>query len=128
MNANQSRSDGSSQNQSACQPSYRNEADKTEVQPILQSGLSIPRDENRSSRREYRWTKDARDLVRSNADVSGVELSALVTRLVEQTGYPRWACRRFIRRMGVRSKRPLKAWTIQEQQRLLKLLDLHPVK
>jgi hypothetical protein len=29
--------------------------------------------------------------------------------------------------MGIRSKRPQKTWTAPEQQRLLKLIDLHPV-
>jgi len=51
----------------------------------------------------------------------------MITRLVEETGNPRWACRRFVRSMGVRSKRVQKSWTTAEQQRLLKLLDLHPI-
>jgi hypothetical protein len=81
-----------------------------------------------SSRREYRWSRGARDLVRSNITASGAELSALITRLLEESGNPRWACRRFVRRMGIKSKRLRRTWTIQEQQRLLKLIDLHPVK
>src|SRR6266849_3264832 len=78
-------------------------------------------------RREFRWSKAARDLVRENINASGTELSILLTRLVEESGNPRWACRRFVRRMGVRSKRPQRVWTVHEQQRLLKLIDLHPV-
>jgi hypothetical protein len=83
---------------------------------------------NRNSRREFRWSKLARDLVRANMDASGAELSALLTQLVNESGNPRWACRRFVGRMGVRYKRPQRIWTTHEQQRLLKLIDLHPVK
>jgi hypothetical protein len=80
------------------------------------------------SRRQFRWSKVTRDLVRANMNASGTELSALLTQLVEESGNPRWACRRFVGRMGVRSKRSQRLWTTQEQQRLLKLIDLHPVK
>jgi hypothetical protein len=84
--------------------------------------------EGGNSRRQFRWSKVARDLVRANMNASGAELSALVTQLIEESGNPRWACRRFVGRMGVRSKRSQRTWTTQEQQRLLKLIDLHPVK
>jgi hypothetical protein len=79
------------------------------------------------SRRVFRWSKAARDLVRANINASGKELSALFTKLVEESGNPRWACRRFVRRMGVSSRRPYRTWTAPEQQRLLKLIDLHPI-
>ena len=79
------------------------------------------------SRRGFRWSKAARDLVRANIDATGKELSTLLAKLVEESGNPRWACRRFVKRMGVRAKRHQRSWTTQEQQRLLKLLDLHPV-
>jgi hypothetical protein len=78
-------------------------------------------------RREFRWSKAARDLVRANINASGKELSALLTKLVEECGNPRWACRRFVRRMGLKSRRPYRVWSQQEQQRLLKLIDLHPI-
>jgi hypothetical protein len=78
-------------------------------------------------RREFRWSKAARDLVRANIKANGKELSALVTNLVEESGNPRWACRRFIRRMGVTARRVYRVWTEPEQQRLLKLIDLHPI-
>jgi hypothetical protein len=93
--------------------------------PSLKKSLSNMRDGN--LRREYRWSKAARDLVRASTKASGKELSALVTSLVEESGYPRWACWKFVRRMGIRTKRPQRAWTQSEQQRLQKLLDLHPV-
>src|SRR6185312_3892406 len=79
------------------------------------------------SLREYRWSITARDLVRANLAASAAELSDLVTRLVEESGYPRWACWKFLRRMGVRSKRGQRRWTQAERQRLEKLIDLHPV-
>lgn len=79
------------------------------------------------SRREFRWSKAARDLVRANINASGKELSALLTKLVEESGNPRWACRRFVRRMGVKSRRPYRVWSQLEQQRLLKFIDLHPI-
>jgi hypothetical protein len=80
-----------------------------------------------SPRREFRWSKPARDLVRANLNATGTEVSNLVSRLVEETGNPRWACRRFVRSMGIRWQRSYRHWTEQEQQRLLKLIDLHPV-
>jgi hypothetical protein len=79
------------------------------------------------SRREFRWSKAARDLVRANMNATGNELSSLVTKLEEESGNPRWACRRFVRRMGVKSRRPYRTWTEPEQERLLKLIDLHPI-
>jgi len=78
-------------------------------------------------KRELRWSMAARDLVRSNINAKGREVVDLITKLVAESGNPRWACRRFIRRMGVRWKRSQRAWTVPEQQRLLKLLDLHPI-
>ncbi len=80
-----------------------------------------------SSRREFRWSKAARDLVRANLHAAGRELSELLSKLEEESGNPRWACRRFVRRMGVKSRRPYRVWTKPEQERLLKLIDLHPI-
>lgn len=78
-------------------------------------------------RRDFRWSKAARDLVRANMDAAGNELSDLLTKLEEESGNPRWACRRFVRRMGLKSRRPYRTWSQPEQQRLLKLMDLHPI-
>jgi hypothetical protein len=80
-----------------------------------------------NSRREFRWSKAARDLVRANLNASGNQLSALLTKLMEESGNPRWACRRFVRRMGIKSRRPYRMWTQPEQDRLLKLIDLYPI-
>lgn len=78
-------------------------------------------------RAEFRWSKTARDLVRANMNAQGPELSRLITALMEESGNPRSACWRLARGMGVRSKRSQRSWTPPEQQRLLKLIDLHPV-
>ncbi|PYP92267.1 MAG: hypothetical protein DMG65_04795 [Candidatus Angelobacter sp. Gp1-AA117] len=78
-------------------------------------------------RREFRWSKAARDLVRANTDAAGRRLSDLLTKLEQESGNPRWACRRFVRRMGVKFRRPYRVWTEPEQQRLLKLIDLYPI-
>jgi hypothetical protein len=79
------------------------------------------------NRRGVRWSKAARDLVRANMSATGNEVSALVSKLAEESGNPRWACRRFVRSMGIRWQRPYRHWAEQEQRRLLKLIDLHPV-
>ena len=80
-----------------------------------------------NSRREFRWSKAARELVRTNVNAGGKELSFLLSKLEQESGYPRWACRRFVRRMGVKSRRAYRSWTVPEQERLLKLIDLYPI-
>jgi hypothetical protein len=106
------------QSESACS------AEPSEAPSLTSHAVNI---KNGKSRREFRWSKTARDLVRANINASGKELSALLTKLVEESGNPRWACRRFVRRMGVKSRRTYRTWTVPEQQRLLKLIDLHPI-
>jgi hypothetical protein len=76
---------------------------------------------------EPRWSTAAHDLVRANSNATGREVSMLITRLVRETGNPRWACRRFVRSLGLRCRQPHCAWTLADQHRLLKLLDQHPV-
>jgi len=73
------------------------------------------------------WPEAAYDLVRENLTAQGKELLALISALANESGNPRHACWRFVRKMGIRSKRNQRAWSVSEQQRLLKLLDLHPV-
>ena len=79
------------------------------------------------SRPEFRWSQTARDLVRANLHASGKQLRALVTAIERESGNPRWACWRFARTMGIRSKRQQRPWTPPEEERLIKFLDLHPV-
>jgi hypothetical protein len=81
----------------------------------------------RDSRREFRWSKAARELVHAKMNATGREVSLLVSQLAEESGHPRWACRRFVRSMGIQARRPYRLWSEQEQERLLKLIDLHPV-
>ncbi len=78
-------------------------------------------------RREFRWSKAARDLVRADRYVRGAALSALVTRLAAESGNPRDACWRFVRQLGVRG-RCRRAWTEAEQQRLLHLVAKRSIK
>lgn len=55
------------------------------------------------------------------------DLEALVARLVEISGNPSDACRRFARQLGVREKQSYRPWTDKEQQKLLDMIASHPV-
>src|SRR5258708_14739616 len=91
-----------------------------ECQPfVCVIGPNMDGSETRKRRRELRWSKEARDLVRANSKAGGSELSALVDRLVEEAGHPRWACWRFLLRVGVRAGRPQPPWTKAERPRLI---------
>ena len=78
-------------------------------------------------RGRYRWSQKAHELVQSNIKATGAELRALICALIQESGNPRRACWRFVRRLGIRAKRPMRVWTGAEQHRLIKLLDLHPI-
>ncbi len=65
--------------------------------------------------------------MKANLDASGRRLRDLVSELVWATGYPRKACRRFARQMGVLPQRKHKRWSDSEQRRLLELLETHAV-
>lgn len=109
-----------SADQQALQPSFSVRPENT-YQPNAQPSP------DGSGRREYRWSKAARDLVRANLEASGAGLSYLISRLERESGNPRRACWKFARRMGIRSKRVQRRWTQAEKQRLEKLLDLQQV-
>src|SRR5579884_4085501 len=79
-------------------------------------------------RRTFRWSREARDLVRSNLQVSGSDLRRLVTDLSLMTGYPRDACLRFTRSMGVKAKKSYRKWTERETKRLFELLENHSIR
>ncbi len=81
-------------------------------------------------RRVFRWSKEARDLVReyletapprNNRNQPNRDLSLLVTRLTMIAGHPRDACLRFVRQLGVVDRNPYKVWTAEDKQRLLDL-------
>jgi hypothetical protein len=85
-------------------------------------------------RRHFRWPKEAQDLVRDYKErLSKGEgcpergRRKLVAKLAEQSGNPRDACSRFLRRSGVIEKRGYREWTKPEQQRLLDLITTMPV-
>jgi hypothetical protein len=88
-------------------------------------------------RRVFRWSGAARETARAylNArrhseepqqDVP-TDLKSLIARLVEVSGNPRDACRRFLRQVGVGEKQSYRPWTNKEQQKLLDLIVSHPV-
>src|SRR5205085_10626375 len=87
-------------------------------------------------RREFRWPKEARDLVLRCVDATAspyadrpaecMSVRSLVTALVALTGHPRQACLRFTRQMGFKTKQQYREWTRPEQQRLLDLIVLNP--
>jgi hypothetical protein len=95
-------------------------------------------DEKQTSRgrRTFRWSKEARELVRihlnaqraqSHGQDSGHELRVLVTKLVRVSGNPRDACSRFARQAGVSGKRAYGQWPERAQQRLLDLIAVQPL-
>lgn len=81
----------------------------------------------KKKRNSYKWSQTAREMVKANLGASGRQLRELVSELAWATGYPRKACRRFARQMGVRAQRKHKRWPDSEQRRLLELLETHAV-
>jgi hypothetical protein len=88
-------------------------------------------------RRVFRWSGAARETARAYLHAKkypqearpGVpdDLKALVARLVDVSGNPSDACRRFACQLGVREKQSYRPWTNKEQQKLLDLIASHPV-
>jgi len=88
-------------------------------------------------RRVFRWPGAARETARAylNAKMRSEEpghgiptdLKGLIARLVEISGNPRDACRRFLRQAGVREKQAYRPWTNKEQQKLLDLIAFYPL-
>ena len=81
----------------------------------------------RKKRSTFKWSSAARNLVAANVNARGLQLRQLITQLVETSGHPRTACRRFARRMGVKSQGRHRRWLEADQQRLLELLDKYSV-
>jgi hypothetical protein len=85
-------------------------------------------------RRYFRWSREARDLVRDykermtkNNGSPQIDRRMLVAKLCELSGNPRDACSRLLRNSGVLEKRSYREWTKPEQQRLLDLITTMPV-
>jgi hypothetical protein len=84
-------------------------------------------------RRSFRWSKQARDIVRSelariHREGGRARLHDLVNALAEESGNPRDACLRFSRQLGVTDRRPYRPWSAKERQELLSMLELQPVR
>jgi len=88
-------------------------------------------------RRVFRWSGAARETARaylnakkypqeSRRDIP-TNLKTLLVRLVEVSGNPTDACRRFVRQIGSREKQSYRPWTNKEQQKLLDLIASYPV-
>jgi len=88
-------------------------------------------------RRVFRWSGAARETARAYLNATRhseepqqglpTDWKSLIARLVEVSGNPRDACRRFLRQIGVREKQAYRPWTNKEQQKLLDLIVSHPV-
>jgi hypothetical protein len=86
-------------------------------------------------RRTFRWSKEAREVVRRHLNVPPEHLreqnpdnvGLLITKLVEVSGNPRDACWRFARQLGVNGKRSYCEWPERAQQRLLDLISIQPL-
>jgi hypothetical protein len=55
-------------------------------------------------------------------------LQGLITRIAAVSGNPRAACWRFVRQMGITSKRSYRPWTKTEQQKLVDLIASHSLQ
>jgi hypothetical protein len=92
-----------------------------------ESKAMCPATINPGRRRAFRWSRNAREMVRLelSRNVAGepICLSNLVSSLVRESGHPRDACLRFARQMGITQKRKYRVWSEEEQQRLLVLLN-----
>lgn len=89
------------------------------------------------NRRTFRWPGAGRELVRAylksrssmnSTPESRVALKALVTQLAAISENPRGACWRFVRQLGIKSKRSYRPWTKPEQQKLLNLIASHSLE
>jgi hypothetical protein len=96
-----------------------------------ESKAMCPATINIGRRRAFRWSRDAREMVRMelSRDAAGeaICLSNLVSSLVRESGHPRDACLRFARQMGITQKRKYRVWSEEEQQQLLALLNSNSV-
>src|SRR6266849_5611246 len=81
----------------------------------------------KKTRVHYRWSREARALVLANRNASKHELSDLVTQLARMTGNPRFACRRFVSRLGGKWNLAYRSWTLPEEKRLLTLIENHSI-
>jgi hypothetical protein len=92
-----------------------------------ESKAMCPATINPGRRRAFRWSREAREMVRLelSRDAAGepICMSDLISSLVRESGHPRDACLRFARQMGITQKRKYRVWSEEEQQELLALLN-----
>lgn len=89
----------------------------------------------RRKRRTFRWSKEARELVRDHlagqrATLGGPGEEAvpmLIKQIAKVSGNPRDACWRFARQTGIVGKRIHRPWPERAQQRLLDLVAAQPL-
>jgi hypothetical protein len=107
--------------------------------PCLPSRCLLQMDtpDREKKRRQYRWSKDARQLVKTYENghqlapdqaTREARLKVIVSKLVALTGNPRRACWYFVRQLGITTKQEYRKWTVPEQQRLLDLMALNPLQ
>ncbi len=60
--------------------------------------------------------------------IAGGERHKLISSLALISGYPRNACLRFARQIGLTAKRPYQKWTKKETEMLLQLCESHPLR
>lgn len=73
-------------------------------------------------RRTFRWSKEARDLIRANFAATGRERTRLIAQVAEITGNPRDACFRFAYTLGLKRGRSPRCWSRKEDDTLLDLV------
>jgi len=87
---------------------------------------------NLNKRRSFKWSRQARELVKqfelrsrsiTRKGLTRMDLEYFLTRLVLISGNPRSACLRFLRRSRDPVKRRYQQWTEAEKQRLLSLTE-----
>lgn len=93
-------------------------------------------DQTKNTRRSYRWSKEARELLaefidenrRRDAKAVRRARRSLLDKLTEITGYPRHACARFVRQGQENDAASGTRWTREEKQKLLNLMDIHTLE
>jgi hypothetical protein len=87
MNSNRHERDSSQEENALTSPPLSQYSDSSKL-AATDPGIASHTDniKDRNSRREFRWSKSARDLVRANMNASGSEVSLLISRLVAESG------------------------------------------
>ena len=67
-------------------------------------------------------------MVRANLNAGVQQRRRLIAELAEISGNPRNACLRFARQLGVTTRRHYRKWPERDRVRLLRLVELHPIR